>query len=248
MQDKIEGRNPVMEALRADVRIDKIYVRRGEARGSLIPLLKAARDKRIPIVEADAKKLDAMSETGAHQGVVAQCAAVEYAEVEDVLALAQKRGEPPLIVILDKMNDPRNLGSIIRSANCAGAHGVIIGKHASVTLTAAAAKASAGAVSHTPVVRAANLARTVEQLQKAGVWVAAADMSGDKTLYDDVFSGALAIVVGGEGEGVSRLLLEKCDFKVRIPMRGEINSLNASVAAALLLFRAAQTRESERGR
>jgi 23S rRNA (guanosine2251-2'-O)-methyltransferase len=171
-------------------------------------------------------------------GVIALCAAAEYATVDDILRVAEEKGEMPFIVILDKIADPRNLGAIIRTANCAGVHGVIISKHDSATLTASCAKASAGAVEYTPVARVANLAKTIDDLKKKNIWVTGADASGDKELFDADLKGAVAIVIGSEGEGISRLVLEKCDFKVKIPMKGDVNSLNASVAAALFIYEA----------
>lgn len=234
--DKIEGRNPVTEALKSGRNIDKIYVKKGDRHGSIIPIIRMAKEKGIQISEADSRKLDEMSETGAHQGVIAVCAAAEYKTVDDILRIAEKKGEPPFIIILDKIADPRNLGSIIRTANCAGVHGIIISKHDSASLTATCAKASAGAVEYTPVARVASLAKTIDDLKKKNIWVTGADASGDKELFDADLKGAVAIVIGSEGEGISRLVLEKCDFKVKIPMRGNVNSLNASIAASLFIY------------
>lgn len=238
MTDKIEGRNPVTEALKSGRNIDKIYVKKGDRHGSIIPIIRMAKEKGIQISEADARKLDEMSETGAHQGVIAVCAAAEYKTVDDILRIAEEKGEPPFIIILDKIADPRNLGSIIRTANCAGVHGIIISKHDSASLTATCAKASAGAVEYTPVARVASLAKTIDDLKKKNIWVTGADASGDKELFDADLKGAVAIVIGSEGEGISRLVLEKCDFKVKIPMRGNVNSLNASIAASLFIYEA----------
>lgn len=236
--DKIEGRNPVSEAVKAGRNIDKIYVRRGNIHGSIIPIIAMAKEKGISVVQADGKKLDEMSETGAHQGIIALCAAAEYATVDDILKIAEEKGEKPFIVILDKIADPRNLGSIIRTANCAGVHGIIISKHDSASLTAVCAKASAGAVEYTPVARVSSIAKTIDELKKKNIWVTATDASGETELYDADLKGAVAIVIGSEGEGISRLVLEKCDFKVKIPMKGNVNSLNASVAAALFIYEA----------
>ena len=238
MTDKIEGRNPVSEALKSGRTIDKLYIKKGDKHGSIIPIIRIAKEKGIQITETDGAKLDEMSETGNHQGVIALCAAAEYATVDDILKVAEEKGEAPFIVILDKIADPRNLGAIIRTANCAGAHGVIISKHDSATLTASCAKASAGAVEYTPVARVSSLAKTIEDLKKKNIWVTGADASGDKELYDADLKGAVAIVIGSEGEGISRLVLEKCDFVVKIPMRGNVNSLNASVAASLFMYEA----------
>ena len=176
--DKIEGRNPVSEALKSNLTIEKIYVKKGEKHGSIIPIIAAAREKKIPVIETDGRSLDEMSETGAHQGVVAIASAAEYKTVDDILRVAEEKGEPPFILILDRIADPRNLGSIIRTANCAGVHGVIISKHDSVGLTSACAKASAGAVFHTPVARVNNLAKTIDDLKKKNIWVTGADASG----------------------------------------------------------------------
>lgn len=236
--DKIEGRNPVTEALKSNLTIEKIYVKKGEKHGSIIPIIAMAREKRIPVIETDGRSLDEMSETGAHQGVVAIASAAEYKTVDDILKIAEEKGEPPFILILDRIADPRNLGSIIRTANCAGVHGVIISKHDSVGLTSACAKASAGAVFHTPVARVNNLAKTIDDLKKKNIWVTGADASGEAELYSADLKGAVAIVIGSEGEGISRLVLEKCDFKVKIPMKGNVNSLNASVAASLFIYEA----------
>ena len=238
MNDKIEGRNPVTEALKSGRAIDKLYVKKGENKGSIIPIISMARKKGISVVETDIRKLDEMSETKAHQGVIALCAAAEYAQLEDIFALAEEKNEPPFIIILDRVNDPHNLGSVIRTANCAGAHGVIIPKHDSVGLTAVCCKAAAGAAEYTPVVRVANLAKTIDELKERGIWITGADASGDRSLYEADLKGAVAIVIGSEGEGISRLVLDKCDFKVKIPMKGNINSLNASVAAALFIYEA----------
>lgn len=240
MTDKIEGRNPVTEALKSGRDIEKIYVKKGDRHGSIIPIIRMAKERGIPVTETDARKLDEMSETTAHQGVIALCAAAQYKTVDDILKIAEEKGEPPFIVILDKVADPRNLGSVIRTANCAGVHGIIISKHESAGLTAVCAKASAGAVEYTPVARVSNLAKTIDELKKKNIWVTGADASGEKELYDADLKGAVAIVIGSEGEGISRLVLEKCDFKVRIPMKGNVNSLNASVAAALFIYEAAR--------
>ena len=238
MNDKIEGRNPVTEALKSGRNIDKIYVKKGDKHGSIIPIIRMAKEKGIAITETDGRKLDEMSETGAHQGVIALCSMAEYKTVDDILKIAEEKGEPPFIIILDKIADPRNLGSIIRTANCAGVHGIIISKHESAGLTAVSAKASAGAIEYTPVARVTSLAKTIDELKKKNIWVTGADASGDKELYDADLKGAVAIVIGSEGEGIRRLVLEKCDFLVKIPMKGNVNSLNASVAASLFIYEA----------
>lgn len=240
--DKIEGRNPVAEALKSGRRIDKLYVKRGDKQGSIIPIIREAKRRGIPITEADGGKLNEMSETKNHQGVIALVSPIEYAEVEDILNIAREKGELPFIVILDRINDPHNLGSVIRTANCAGVHGVIISKYDSVGVTATAMKASAGAAEFTPVARVSSLAKTIDELKEAGLWITGADASGDRSLYEADFKGPVAIVVGSEGSGISRLVAEKCDFLVNIPMKGNVNSLNASVAAALMIYEAAKRR------
>jgi len=236
--DKIEGRNSVTQALKSGRSIDKLYVKKGDLHGSIIPIINLAKKKGITIVETDEKKLSQMSETGAHQGVIALCAAKDYASVDDILKVSEERDEPPFIIILDRINDPHNLGAVIRTANCAGAHGIIISKHDSVGLTAVCAKAAAGALEYVPVARVSNLSKTIDELKKKNIWVTGADASGETELYSADLKGAIAIVIGSEGEGISRLVLEKCDFKVKIPMKGNINSLNASVAAALFMYEA----------
>lgn len=235
-EDIIEGRNAVVAALKSGRQIDKIYIRKGDNKGSMLPIIAKAKDRGIPVVEIDKAKLDSMSETGVHQGVIARIPPYEYKTVDDILNIAKEKGESPFIVILDHLEDPHNLGSIIRTANCAGVHGVIISKHDGVTLTATAVKASAGAASFTPVARVSNIAQTVEYLKEQGVWVTGADAAGDRSIYEADLKGAVALVVGGEDKGISRLTASKCDFLVSIPMKGDVNSLNASVAAALMIY------------
>lgn len=235
-EDIIEGRNAVTAALKSGRQIDKIYIRRGDNKGSMLPIIAKAKERGISVVEVDKQKLDSMSETGVHQGVIARIPPYEYKSVDDILNIAREKGEPPFIVILDHLEDPHNLGSIIRTANCAGVHGVIISKHDGVTLTAAAVKASAGAASFTPVARVNNIAQTVDYLKEQGIWVTGADAAGDRSIYEADLKGAVALVVGGEDKGISRLTASKCDFLVGIPMKGDVNSLNASVAAALMIY------------
>lgn len=239
---RLEGRNPVMEALRADRPIDKIYVQSGEKNGSVLKILSLAREKRIPVMEVEKNKLDKMSSTNAHQGVIASVAAKEYSSVEDILSYAREKGEPPFIVICDDISDPHNLGSIIRTANAAGVHGVIIPKRNGVGLTATVAKTSAGAIEFTHVAKVTNIAKTIDMLKDNNVWVVGADMDGEKNIYEHDFSGSVAIVIGSEGFGISRLVKEKCDFIVNIPMVGKISSLNASVAGALMIYEALRGR------
>lgn len=238
----IEGRNAVIEALRAGVAIDKIYIARGDTDAALGHIASAAREKGVVVVDADRRKLDAMSRTHSHQGVIALAAVRQYASVEDILAAAREKGEPPLIVVCDELSDPHNLGAVIRTAECAGAHGVIIPKRRSAGLTAVVAKTSAGAVAYLPVARVANLTALLEQLKRQGVWIFGAAADGDTALYDADLKGPAAIVIGSEGSGMSRLVAENCDFKVSIPMKGQINSLNASAAAAVLIYEAVRQR------
>ena len=238
----IEGRNAVTEALRAGTPIDKIFIARGETDKTLGHIASTARAAGVVVVEADRRKLDYMSATKAHQGVIALAAVREYASVEDILSAARERGEAPLLVVCDEISDPHNLGAIIRTAECAGAHGVIIPKRRSVGLTAVAGKASAGALEYLPVARVSNLVSTIRDLQKAGVWVFGTAADGDTGLYAADLKGPAAIVIGNEGEGMSRLVSEACDFKVSIPMHGRISSLNASNAAAILLYEAVRQR------
>lgn len=242
VQNRIEGRNPVLEALKSGREIDKILVQSGEKNGSLKKIIAVARKKKIVVTETERRRLDAMSVTHSHQGVIAFAAAREYSTVEDILKSAADKGEQPFIVIADDLTDPHNLGSVIRTANAAGAHGVIIPKRNSVGLSPVVEKTSAGALEFTPVARVSNLASTIEFLKKKNIWVVGADMDGSETIYTHDFSGAVAIVVGSEGKGVSRLVREKCDFIVSIPMNGQINSLNASVAAALMMYEVVRTR------
>ena len=238
----IEGRNAVIEALRAGTAIDKIYLQKGETDRTLGHVASKARAAGIVVVEADRRKLDAMSRTHAHQGVIALSAVREYAGVEDILRAAADRGEPPLVVVCDEISDPQNLGAIIRTAECAGAHGVIIPKRRSAGLTAIVAKTSAGAVAHVPVARVPNIPALLKDLKKQGVWVFGTAADGDTALYQADLKGPAAIVIGSEGTGMTRLAAENCDFLVSIPMRGKLSSLNASAAAAILLYEAVRQR------
>ena len=238
----IEGRNAVTEALRAGVAIDKIFLAKGETDRTLGHIASAARAAGVVVVEADRRKLDGMSRTHAHQGVIALAAVREYATVESILAAAEAKGEKPLLVICDEISDPHNLGAVIRTAECAGAHGVIIPKRRSAGLTAVVGKTSAGAVSYLPVARVANLTATLEELKERGIWIFGTAADGSTALYDADLKGPAAIVIGSEGEGMSRLVSERCDFLVRIPLRGRISSLNASAAAAVLLYEAVRQR------
>ncbi len=231
----VEGRNAVREAFRAGQTIDRLYVQDGLRDGPVLDLIRRAK-KADALVDYVAKeRLDRMSETGRHQGVIAHMAAYEYAEVEDILKKAEDKGEQPFVFLLDEIEDPHNLGAIIRTANLCGAHGVIIPKRRSVGLTATVAKASAGAISYTPVARVNNLAQTIEDLKKKGLWFVCADMDGT-IMYDLNLKGPIAVVIGSEGSGVGRLVREKCDMVASIPMKGDIDSLNASVAAGVLAY------------
>ena len=231
----IEGRNAVLEAYRAGKTRDKLYVLKGCQDGPVNSILREAR-KHDTIVSFVAKeRLDQMSETGKHQGVVAHAAAYEYAEVEDILKRAEEKGEPPFLILLDNIEDPHNLGAIIRTANLAGAHGIIIPRRRAAGLTATVAKASAGALNYTPVAKVTNLGTTIESLKERGLWFVCADMDGT-VMYDLDLKGPIGLVVGNEGEGVSRLVREKCDYIAAIPMKGDIDSLNASVAAGVLAY------------
>ena len=238
----IEGRNAVIEALRSGVTIDKIYIMKGDTDATLGHIASSAREKGVVVVDADRRKLDGMSRTHSHQGVIALAAVREYVSVDDILAAAREKGEAPLIVVCDELSDPHNLGAVIRTAECAGAHGVIIPKRRSAGLTAIVAKTSAGAVSHMPVARVPNIPSLLKQLKEEGVWVFGTAADGNTTLYNADLKGPAAIVIGSEGDGMGRLVSEQCDFRVSIPMKGHINSLNASAAAAILLYEAVRQR------
>ena len=238
----IEGRNAVIEALRAGTAMDKIYLAKGETDKTLGHIASKARAQGIVVVEADRRKLDGMSRTHAHQGVIALAAMREYVTVESILQSAADRGEAPLLVVCDEISDPHNLGAILRTAECAGAHGVIIPKRRSAGLTAIVGKTSAGAVSYMPVARVANLPATLKELKKQGVWIYGTAAEGDTSLYQADLKGPAAIVIGSEGSGMGRLVRETCDFLVSIPMKGHISSLNASAAAAILLYEAVRRR------
>lgn len=231
----IEGRNAVLEAFRAGKTIDKLFVLDGCQDGPVKSILREAKKTDTIINFVDKERLDRLANSGHHQGVVAQAAAYEYAEVEDILNAAREKGEAPFIFILDEIEDPHNLGAIIRTANLCGAHGVIIPKRRAVGLTATVAKTSAGAVNYTPVAKVTNIAKTIEELKKEGMWFVCADMDG-QTMYDLNLTGPIGLVIGNEGAGVSRLVKEKCDFTASIPMKGDIDSLNASVAVGVLAY------------
>ena len=231
----IEGRNAVLEAFRSGKTIDKVFVLDGSQDGPIRTIVREAKKTDAIINFVKKERLDQMSETGKHQGVIAQAAAYRYAEVEDMLKLAEEKGEPPFLFILDGIEDPHNLGAIIRTANLAGAHGVIIPKRRAVGLTSTVAKTSAGALNYTPVAKVTNISATIEELKERGLWFVCADMGGE-SMYRLDLKGPIGLVIGNEGEGVSRLVREKCDFIASIPMKGDIDSLNASVAAGVLAY------------
>lgn len=231
----IEGRNAVIEAYRAGRPIDKLFVLDGCQDGPILTIKREAKAKGTPVKFVTKERLDQLSETGHRQGVIAYAAAYEYAEVEEILENARKKGEPPFLFLLDNIEDPHNLGAIIRTANLAGAHGVIVPKNRAAGLTAVVAKTSAGALNFTPVARVTNLAKTIEDLKKEGIWFVCADMGGTQ-MYDLNLTGPIGLVIGNEGEGVGRLVREKCDMIASIPMKGDIDSLNASVAAGVLAY------------
>ncbi len=234
-ESMIEGRNAVTEAFRSGKCVDKIYVLDGCQDGPILTIKREAKKAGSLIKYVDKSLLDNMSETGKHQGVIAVTAAYDYAEVSDIMDAAKEKGEDPFIVLLDNIEDPHNLGAIIRSAHQAGAHGVIIPKNRAVGLTATVARTSAGALNYIPVAKVTNLSKTIEDLKKEGLWFVCADMDGE-VMYDLNLKGPIGVVVGSEGEGVSRLVKEKCDFVASIPMKGQIDSLNASVAAGILCY------------
>lgn len=244
MTEMIEGRNAVLEAFRSGKCVDKLFILDGCQDGPVRTIAREAR-KHDTIVKFVPKEcLDSMSETGAHQGVIAQVAAYDYSTVEDILKKAEDKGEAPFIILLDNIEDPHNLGAIIRTANLAGAHGVIIPKHRAVGLTATVAKTSAGALNYTPVAKVANLGQTIDELKEKGIWFVCADMDGE-VMYRQNLTGPIGLVIGNEGNGVSRLVKEKCDFTTAIPMNGDIDSLNASVAAGVLAFEIVRQRMSK---
>ena len=235
MSEQIEGRNAVLEAFRSGKCVDKLFILDGCQDGPVRTIAREARKTDTIINYVSKERLDQLSETRAHQGVIAQVAAYEYSTVEDILAKAEEKGEPPFLIFLDNVEDPHNLGAIIRTANLAGAHGVIIPKRRAVGLTSTVAKTSAGAINYTPVAKVTNLVRTMEELKQKGIWFVCADMGGE-SMYRMNLTGPIGLVIGNEGEGVSRLVREACDFTASIPMKGDIDSLNASVAAGVLAY------------
>ena len=235
MSEQIEGRNAVLEAFRSGKCVDKLFILDGCQDGPVRTIAREARKTDTIINYVSKERLDQLSETHAHQGVIAQVAAYDYSTVDEILARAEEKGEAPFLIILDTVEDPHNLGAIIRTANLAGAHGVIIPKRRAVGLTSTVAKTSAGAINYTPVAKVTNIVRTIEELKEKGIWFVCADMGGE-TMYDLDLTGPMGLVIGNEGEGVSRLVREACDFTASIPMKGDIDSLNASVAAGVLAY------------
>ena len=241
MEDIIFGRGPVGEALKSDREKDKLLIKKGAYSHAMVPIIEAAKKRGIVLQQTETAKLDKLAGGGNHQGVIAMVSAYSYVTVRDILERARDRGESPFVIICDRITDPHNLGAVIRTANCVGASGVIIPKRGSAGVNSVVMKTSVGAAEYTPVAKVTNIAQTIEELQREGLWITAADMNGE-SMYDIDFKGAIGIVVGSEGSGISRLVREKCDFVASIPMRGEINSLNASVAAAVLMYEALRQR------
>lgn len=234
--DIIEGRNAVIEALRAGRAMDKIYIARGDVDRTLGHIASSAREKGIVVVECDRRKLDFMSQTHAHQGVIALTAVREYSTVEDILTVAREKGEAPFVIVCDEISDPHNLGAIIRSAECAGAHGLIIPKRRSAGLTAVVDKASAGAAEHAVIARVPNIPAAIKDLKERGLWIYGTAAGGSSDLWHTDFTGPLALVIGSEGDGMGRLVSDSCDFIVSLPMKGQVSSLNASAAAAIVMY------------
>lgn len=239
--DIIAGRNPVMEAIRSGRSIESILIAKGERSGSVVAIVAKAKQKNIPVKDVDQKKLDFLAKGVNHQGIVAQCAVKEYSLLEDVFALAEERNESPFVIVLDKIEDPHNLGAIIRTAECAGAHGVIIPERRSAGLSYTVEKTSAGALEYMPVVRVKNISSVIQKLKEKGIWVYGADMDGQSYKKTN-FDGPVALVIGNEGKGISPLVAKDCDVIVSLPMKGRINSLNASVAAGILMYEIADKR------
>ena len=247
MSEQIEGRNAVLEAFRSGKCVDKLFILDGCQDGPVRTIAREARKTDTIINYVSKERLDQLSETHAHQGVIAQVAAYDYSTVDEILARAEEKGEAPFLIILDNVEDPHNLGAIIRTANLAGAHGVIIPKRRAVGLTSTVAKTSAGAINYTPVAKVTNIVRTIEELKEKGIWFVCADMGGE-TMYDLDLTGPMGLVIGNEGEGVSRLVREACDFTASIPMKGDIDSLNASVEAGVLAYEIVRQRLAKAGK
>ncbi|WP_409343436.1 23S rRNA (guanosine(2251)-2'-O)-methyltransferase RlmB [Paenibacillus sp. MBLB4367] len=245
-EEMIAGKHSVLEALRSGRTINKIWIAENAQKHNSLPVLAEAKAAGVIVQTADKRKLDQMAEGVQHQGVVAQVAAYAYAEVDDLIARAKAKGEQPFLLLLDEIEDPHNLGSILRTAECTGVHGIIIPKRRAVGLTATVSKTSAGAVEYVPVARVTNLAQTIEDLKEQGVWIAGADVGTEQELYRNDFTIPIAIVIGNEGRGIGRLIKQKCDFLVKLPMFGQLNSLNASVAASVFMYEVVRQRHAKR--
>lgn len=241
-ENLIEGRNAVKEALRAGRPLDKIYIAKGNVDKTLGHIASSAREKGVVVVEADRRKLDSMSASGAHQGIIALAAVREYCTISDILAIAEERGEKPFVIVCDEISDPHNLGAIIRTAECAGVHGIVIPKRRSAGLTSIVDKTSAGAAEHMAVARVPNLVSAIRELKEAGLWIYGTAASGENPLWKTDLRGKICLVIGSEGDGMSRLVEESCDFLVSIPMYGKLNSLNASASAAVIVYEALRQR------
>ncbi len=241
---EIFGRNPVLEALRSESEINKIYVAKGDLQGSIKEIIALAKEKGVQIQQVERAKLDKMFPKENHQGVAASIAEAEYVDWQEMVEIARRKNEDPLIIVLDELEDPHNLGAILRTADAVGAHGVVIPKRRAASLTSSVAKAAAGAVAYVPVARVSNLGQTMEAMKKAGLWIAGAAMGGTE-IYKQDMTGPLAIVIGSEGKGLGRLVTEKCDFLISLPMHGQINSLNASVACGVILYEVLRQRSSK---
>lgn len=248
MSGQLEGRNPVLEALRAGRAINKLLVAKGSQEGSIRQIIALAKEQGIIVQEQERSRLDALAEGRAHQGVIAMVAAHRYFEVEEIIARAKEKGEDPLVLILDGIEDPQNLGSLLRTADAVGAHGIIIPERRAVGLTETVAKVSAGAVEYVPVARVTNTARTIDELKEQGFWVVGTHQDAKELYYQARLTGPLAVVIGSEGKGIGRLVAEKCDFMVRLPMLGHVTSLNAAVAGAILLYEIRRQRDTASGR
>ncbi len=238
----IEGRNPIFEAFDSKITVEKLLVSKGDSQGSIIKIISIAKDKGIPVIEVDRRKLDAIANSPNHQGVVAYITPYRYVEIADILKIAEDRSEKPFVLILDEIEDPHNLGSIIRTAELSGVHGVIIPKRRSASVNTTVFKTSAGAVNHMAIAKVTNIARVIDELKEAGLFVYGADMTSESKSYNTNFSGGVGLVIGNEGKGISRLVKEKCDGIVSIPMVGKVNSLNASVAAGILMYEVMKSR------
>ncbi|MPQ42367.1 23S rRNA (guanosine(2251)-2'-O)-methyltransferase RlmB [Clostridium tarantellae] len=241
-EDLVEGRNAVIELLKTDKTIEQLFIANGKLEGSINKIIALAKEKKIVIKEVDRKKLDSMSETRAHQGVIAQITPFKYSTVEDILLYAEKRGESPFIIILDELEDPHNLGSIVRTAELCGVHGIIIPKRRNVGVTGTVYKASVGAIEHIKIAKVTNINSVIDELKSKNIWVYGADIMGDEYSYEINFQGACAIIIGSEGKGMSKLTKSKCDKLVKIPMVGKINSLNASVAGGIMMYEVLKSR------